>query len=269
MADQIRIAIAGALGRMGRELIQAISASSDLVLVGGADRPDAPGIGQDLGVLTGGAPLNAKLSAAVAEAAQNAQVLIDFSTGGAAAANAAALSKAGLSFVIGATGYSAADEAAIADAATRAAILKSGNMSLGVTLLAALTRQAAARLGPDWDIEIVEAHHRRKVDAPSGTALLLGQAAAEGRKVDLKQATIPPRDGHTGPRPEGGIGYAVLRVGGVVGEHEVWFAAEDEIVKLSHHASDRRIFAKGALAAARFIAGKKPGLYGMADVLGL
>ena len=267
MADEpIRIAIAGALGFMGRELIKLVAASDDLILAGGVDRPDAA-IGQDLGTLIGAKPVNAALYASAAEAAANADVLIDFSIGSAAAANASALANKGLRFVIGATGFEPAHEAAIAEAAKSSAILKSGNMSLGVNLIAALARQAAAHLGEDWDIEIVEAHHRRKVDAPSGTALMLGRAVAEGRKVDLSAAKIPARDGITGARPKGGIGFAVLRGGGIVGDHDVVFASDNEIVKLSHHASDRSIFAKGALAAARWIHDKPPGLYAMADVL--
>ncbi|MET0547559.1 MAG: 4-hydroxy-tetrahydrodipicolinate reductase, partial [Caulobacterales bacterium] len=186
-----------------------------------------------------------------------------------AAATATALAGSGLAFVIGATGFEAEHEAEIAEAAKKSAILKSGNMSLGVNLLAALARQAAARLGEDWDIEIYEAHHRRKVDAPSGTALLLGHAAAEGRGVDLNAAKIPARDGLTGPRPKGGIGFAVVRGGGIVGDHDVAFVSDSEIVKLSHHAADRSIFAKGALAAARWVHGKPPGLYSMAQVLGV
>ena len=210
MADQpIRIAIAGALGFMGRELIKLVAASDDLILAGGVDLPDAA-IGQDLGTLIGAKPVNAALYASAAEAAANADVLIDFSIGSAAAANASGLANKGLRFVIGATGFEPAHETAIAEAAKSTAILKSGKMSLGVNLIAALARQAAAHLGEDWDIEIVEAHHRRKVDAPSGTALMLGRAVAEGRKVDLSAAKIPARDGITGARPKGGIGFAVL-----------------------------------------------------------
>lgn len=269
MTDQTNIAIAGALGFMGRELIKLISAADDLKLVGGVDRPDSSDIGQDLGPLIGLKPQGALLRASAFEAAQGADVLIDFSIGKAAAQAATALAGKRVSLVIGATGFEPAHEAAILEAAKTTAILKSGNMSLGVNLLAALTRQAAARLGEDWDIEIFEAHHRRKVDAPSGTALLLGRAAAEGRKVDLNDKKVAARDGQTGARKPGDIGFAVVRGGGIVGDHDVSFITDEESITLSHHASNRAIFAKGALAAARWVKGKPAGLYSMADVLGL
>jgi len=170
--------------------------------------------------------------------------------------------------VIGTTGFEVEHEAAIAAAARHATIIKAGNMSLGVNLLAQLTRQVAKLLDDAFDIEILEMHHRHKVDAPSGTALLLGAAAAEGRGVKLSDVAARGRDGITGARKTGDIGFAVLRGGGVVGEHSVIFAADDEIIELRHHASDRSIFARGAVAAAKWGQGKRPGLYSMADVLG-
>jgi 4-hydroxy-tetrahydrodipicolinate reductase len=177
--------------------------------------------------------------------------------------------EAKVAHVIGTTGFSAADERKIAAAARRIAIVKSGNMSLGVNLLAALTKRVAAALGPEFDIEILEMHHNRKVDAPSGTALMLGAAAAAGRKVDLAKRAVRNRDGHTGARRAGDIGFAALRGGSVVGDHSVIFAGPYERLELGHRAESRMIFARGALAAARWAKRRKPGLYSMADVLGL
>jgi len=171
--------------------------------------------------------------------------------------------------VIGTTGLTAADEAQIAAAARHAPIIKAGNMSLGVNLLVALTRKVAAALDADFDIEVLEMHHRHKIDAPSGTALMLGRAAAEGRGVDLDKASVRVRDGHTGARRRGDIGFATLRGGSVVGDHSVLLAAEGEIVELKHRAADRGIFARGAVKAALWGRGKGPGLYSMMDVLGL
>lgn len=266
----IALAIAGAAGRMGRALIRASSEKPGFKIAGGTERAGSPSLGGDLGAMAGLDPLGAFATESVASAAAEADVWIDFTAPGAtlAALSALAQTKARAA-IIGTTGFGPADEDIIAKAAQRLAIVKSGNFSLGVTLLAALTRVAAQKLGPDWDIEIVEAHHRRKVDAPSGTALLLGQAAAAGRNISLADNKLPPRDGHTGERPEGGIGFAVIRGGGVIGEHDVVFASEREILTLSHSARDRAIFADGALAAARWAADKPPGLYSMDDVLGL
>jgi 4-hydroxy-tetrahydrodipicolinate reductase len=266
----VALAIAGAAGRMGRALIRAVSEKPGFKIAGGTERPGSPSVGADLGAMVGLDPLGVIATESVTSAAAAADVWIDFTTPAATMSTLAALSQTKVrAAIIGATGLSPADEDAIAKAAQHFAIVKSGNFSLGVTLLAALTRVAAQKLGPDWDIEIVEAHHRRKVDAPSGTALLLGQAAAKGRDVSLADKRLPPRDGHTGERPEGGIGFAVIRGGGVIGEHDVVFASEREIITLSHSARDRAIFADGALAAARWAADKPPGLYSMDDVLGL
>jgi 4-hydroxy-tetrahydrodipicolinate reductase len=171
--------------------------------------------------------------------------------------------------VIGTTGLSEADEAAVKAAARHAGIVKAGNMSLGVNLLVALTRRVAEALDDDFDIEVVEMHHKHKIDAPSGTALMLGAAAAEGRRVDLGSASVRVRDGHTGARKKGAIGFASLRGGNVVGEHSVVFAGEGERIELTHRATDRGIFARGAVKAALWARGKGPGLFSMADVLGL
>jgi 4-hydroxy-tetrahydrodipicolinate reductase len=203
-------------------------------------------------------------------ALEAAQVVIDFTTPAASTALAqACAARGGPALVIGSTGFDAAQLAVIAQASDRVAIVRAGNFSLGVNVLMGLVEQAAARLGPEaYDIEILEAHHRRKVDAPSGTALMLGEAAARGRGADLGQVARRGRDGITGPRPAGEIGFAVLRGGGIIGEHSVTFAAEDEILTLSHSARDRGLFARGAVVAARWVAGCAPGQYDMRDVLG-
>jgi 4-hydroxy-tetrahydrodipicolinate reductase len=261
----VRIAITGAAGRMGRAIARAAAERDDVAITAAIDRPGAPEIGADLGLLAGLAASGVRVSDQIGDATAVADVVIDFST---PAATRALVSVSRLPLVIGTTGFTAEDEAALAAAAQDRAIVRSGNFSLGVNLIAAMARRAAAVLGPDWDVEILEAHHRRKVDAPSGTALLLGEAVASGRAAPLGELRLPPHDGATGPRPKGGVGFAVIRAGGIVGDHDVIFAAEDEMVTLSHRAGDRAIFARGALAAAAWAVGKAPGLYGMADVIG-
>jgi 4-hydroxy-tetrahydrodipicolinate reductase len=251
----VRIGVSGALGRMGVNVATAVRARPELELAARFDRPGAEGEGL----------------VAAAEALKSCDVIIDFSTPQASVALArAAAEHGGPALVIGSTGLDPAQEAAIAQAAERIAVVRSGNFSLGVNLLLGLVRQAARALpASDYDIEIVEAHHRRKVDAPSGTALMLGEAAASGRGKKLSAVEVRARDGLTGPREPGAIGFAVLRGGGVVGEHSVLFAAEDEIITLAHSARDRALFARGAVEAALWAAGKTPGLYGMAEVLGM
>jgi 4-hydroxy-tetrahydrodipicolinate reductase len=204
------------------------------------------------------------------EALTTADVVIDFTTGAASATLARyCAERGGPALVIGSTGFSAAEQEGVQTAARRIAIVKSGNFSLGVNMLMGLVRQAAAALpAAQYDIEIFEAHHRRKIDAPSGTALMLGAAAAAGRGVDLAAVQVKARDGITGPRADGQIGFSVMRGGGVVGEHSVSFAAEDEVLTLSHAAIDRSLFARGAVEAAVWAAGQAPGLYDMQDVLG-
>jgi 4-hydroxy-tetrahydrodipicolinate reductase len=254
-ATPIRIACSGALGRMGRAVAEAVQARAGLELAARFDRPDAaePGL------------------VSMDEALAAADVVIDFSSAqGSAELARAAAERGGPALVIGSTGLDHAQEAAIADAAQRVAVVRSGNFSLGVNLLIGLVAQAARALpAATYDIEVLEAHHRRKVDAPSGTALMLGEAAARGRGVELKTVEDRARDGLTGPRGQGAIGFAVLRAGGLVGEHSVLFAAEDEIITLSHSARDRGLFARGAVEAAVWAARKAPGLYAMSDVLGL
>ncbi|MET0182883.1 MAG: 4-hydroxy-tetrahydrodipicolinate reductase, partial [Caulobacterales bacterium] len=236
--------------------------TADLTIAGATERQGSALIGTDIGVL---------VSESAAIAAKGADVWIDFTAPAATLAALDALKDTPVrAAIIGTTGFEPAQEAQIAKHAERIALVRSGNFSLGVNMLAALVKQAAQRLGgADWDIEVFEAHHRRKVDAPSGTALLLGAAAAAGRGKPLSDLRIAPYNGVTGPRPEGKIGFSVSRAGGIVGEHEVTFASEREVVRLSHVALDRAVFADGALAAARWAADKKPGLYSMADVLGL
>ena len=254
-----RIGVAGALGRMGRVTANVVRAREDAVLAALTDRPDTAGQDCD------GAKL---LSLEAALAASD--VIIDFSTpAGSVALARAAAAHGGPALVIASTGASDEDAQAIEAAAEKVAMVRSGNFSLGVNLLAGLVARAAKILGPeDWDIEIVEAHHRRKVDAPSGTALMLGEAAAKGRGVKLQSVEERARDGVTGPRGPAAIGFSVLRGGGIVGEHSVVFAAEDEIITLAHSARDRALFARGAVAAALWVADKPPGLYDMMDVLG-
>jgi 4-hydroxy-tetrahydrodipicolinate reductase len=267
--SDMRVVIAGAGGRMGRTLIQAIAATKGLALAGAVDAPDSAVIGRDAGELAGLGPNGIKVSSDVAPLLGDADGLIEFTVPAATLAFAELTAAAGKVHVIGTTGHSAEQEAAIAQAAKRAPIVKSGNMSLGVNLLAALTKRVARTLNEDYDIEIFEMHHARKIDAPSGTALMLGRAAAEGRGVDLARHSARGRDGMTGARRAGDIGFASLRGGTVVGDHSVIFAGPAERIELTHRAEDRMIFARGALHAALWARGKTPGLYAMADVLGL
>ncbi len=266
---ELRLVIAGAGGRMGRTLLRAIHEVPGFALAGAVDREDAAEIGADTGVLAGLSASGKTVTADALPLVAQADAIIDFTTPASTVALAALAAQARIVHVIGTTGLTAADEAKLEAAARHAALVKSGNMSLGVNLLAALVKRAAASLGPEFDIEVLEMHHNRKVDAPSGTALLLGNAAAEGRKVELAKNSVRSRDGHTGARKEGDIGFATLRGGTVIGDHTVIFAGPSERIELSHKAEDRMIYARGALAAARWGKGKKPGIYSMADVLGL
>jgi 4-hydroxy-tetrahydrodipicolinate reductase len=264
----LKLLVAGAAGRMGRAVIREALATPGVTIAGGFERDGSDAIGKDLGPLAGLDSLGVAVDAGPQQSIRRADALIDFTAPAASLANAREAATHGVPHIIGTTGFSAGDEEEIAALATRIAIVKSGNMSLGVNLLAALVRDAAARLGPDYDIEIVEAHHRAKIDAPSGTALMLGSAAADGRGVNLDANRVRGRDGVTGARPEGAIGFAVVRGGGIIGDHDVMFAGAEEIITLSHRAIDRGLFAKGAVAAAKWAVGKPPGLYGMSDVLG-
>jgi 4-hydroxy-tetrahydrodipicolinate reductase len=266
--SEVRIVVAGAAGRMGRALIRAISETPGAMLSGALEAPGHPDLGQDAGLLAGLKPCGVVLSEDAKPLVAHAGAIIDFTVPKVSVGLAMLAAAARIVHVIGTTGCSAEDDAKIATAAREAVIVKSGNMSFGVALLTVLVKQAARAL-TNYDIEIVEMHHGKKVDAPSGTALLLGKAAAEGRNIDLAQNSIRARDGHTGARKPGTIGFASLRGGTVVGEHQVILAGEGERVVLSHIAEDRAIFARGAVKAALWGQGKKPGLYAMADVLGL
>jgi 4-hydroxy-tetrahydrodipicolinate reductase len=265
----MRLIVAGAGGRMGRTLVKAISETPGLALVGATEGETSPFLGQDSGVLAGLPPNRVIVTSEVRPLTLAADGILDFTVPYATVKLAALAAETKIAHIIGTTGMSAADDAVVAEAAKTTAIVKSGNMSLGVNLLAVLTRQVAQALDEVFDIEIVEMHHNKKVDAPSGTALLLGEAAAQGRKIDLATHSERGRDGHTGARKAGSIGFASLRGGDVAGEHTVIFAGPNERIELTHKATDRMIFARGALKAAQWAHGKPPGLYSMLDVLGL
>ena len=264
----IRVAVAGAAGRMGRAVVRAISENEEFRLAGALEASGGSHAGRDAGELAGCAAMGVLVSDDAQAVLANADAVVDFTAPAASVQLAKLAAQTHVAHVIGTTGFSAEQEQEIAQAARDIPIVKSGNMSLGVTLLAALVKQAAKAL-PDFDIEILEMHHRMKVDAPSGTALLLGKAAADGRAISLEEHAVRTRDGNTGARPSGAIGFASLRGGTVVGEHQVMFAGPHERIVLSHSAEDRSIFARGALAAARWAVAKPPGLYSMQDVLNL
>jgi 4-hydroxy-tetrahydrodipicolinate reductase len=264
----IRVAVAGASGRMGRTLIRALAEAEDMRLAFALEQTDHAELGKDAGVLSGLPAAGIALSDDPLAALAGSDAVLDFTTPAASVPLSELAAQARIVHVIGTTGFSETDLARLNASARHAVIVKSGNMSLGVNLLAALVRAAAHAL-PNFDIEIVEMHHRMKVDAPSGTALLLGEAAAQGRGVALKDHEQRARDGQTGVRSDGTIGFASLRGGTVVGDHIVTLAGPFERIELTHRAEDRMIFARGALAAARWGQGQKPGLYSMNDVLGL
>ncbi|MFN3658464.1 MAG: 4-hydroxy-tetrahydrodipicolinate reductase [Pseudolabrys sp.] len=268
MAD-MRLVVAGAGGRMGRTLVKAIADTKGLTLSGALEDARSPLLGWDAGILAGLGENGVKLTGDPAALMASSDAIIDFTIPAATVDLAAVAAKAGKVHVIGTTGLSAADEDKIREAARKAAVVKSGNMSLGVNLLGALAKRVARTLDQSFDIEILEMHHNQKIDAPSGTALLLGRAVAEGRGVDLDKRSVRGRDGHTGARRPGDIGFASLRGGTVVGEHTVIFAGPAERIELTHKAEDRMIFARGALHAALWARDQKPGLYSMMDVLGL
>jgi len=264
----MRLVVVGAGGRMGRELVRAVLETSGVELAGAVEHPSRGEVGQDAGRLAGLAEAGVAVTGDPLPLFAQADGVLDFTTPAATLEFAMLAAQARLVHVIGTTGLSHADLAKLDAAARHAVLVRSGNMSLGVNLLAALVRRAAAAL-PDYDVEIVEMHHRHKVDAPSGTALLLGEAAAAGRGTDLDTAAVRGRDGHTGARRDGSIGFAALRGGSVVGDHSVILAGQGERIELTHKAEDREIFAAGAIRAALWGRGKKPGHYSMADVLGL
>lgn len=269
MNQQLKLVINGCAGRMGQALTRLVLADARLQLAGGLEAADSDALGQDVAALAGLPPCGVTASDDALRLLSQADAVIDFTAPAATVELAGLAAQARIVHIIGTTGFTAAQEADIAAAARHAKIVKSGNMSLGINLLAGLVRQAAQKLGTDWDIEILDMHHRHKVDAPSGTALLLAEAAADGRNVALDDVKESGRDGITDARQDGAIGIAALRGGSVVGDHEVIFASENEQIRLSHRAEQRDIFARGALAAALWAAEQSEGLYSMADVLGL
>ncbi|WP_172300442.1 4-hydroxy-tetrahydrodipicolinate reductase [Pseudoruegeria sp. HB172150] len=269
MSNTPGIVITGASGRMGQMLAKTVLASDGARLVGAVEREGHDWVGQDLGTAMGGAPCGITVTDDPLEAFAKAQGVLDFTAPEASVRFAGIAAQARAVHVIGTTGFEATHLEKIRAAARHAVIVRAGNMSLGVNLLTKLTRMVAAALDEDFDIEIVEAHHGRKVDAPSGTALMLGEAAAEGRGVSLEDVADRGRDGITGARKRGDIGFAAIRGGDIVGEHDVIFAGAGERIVLRHVASDRSLFAKGALKAVLWGQDKKPGEYDMLDVLGL
>ena len=263
-----RIGVFGANGRMGRMLVKAIGENPDTTLVAAGVRAGSADLGADSGSLAGLPATGLATTDRIAEILA-ADVAIDFTLPDATLVHAAAAAEAGTPFVTGTTGLSAGQEAGLARLAARVPLVYAPNMSVGVNLLLALVERVAATLGEPWDIEIVEMHHNRKVDAPSGTAVGLGRAAAQGRGRRFEDVAVLSREGHTGPRIPGQIGFATMRGGDMIGEHTVVFAGPAERIELGHRAGGRHIFANGAVAAARWTAGRQPGLYSMRDVLGV
>lgn len=269
MSELPGIVVTGASGRMGQMLVRLIGTSDKARLAGAVERKGHPWVGRDIGEAMGGAALGVTVTDDPLEAFARAQAVVDFTAPAATVEFAALAAQARAVHVVGTTGLEAEHHRKLDLASHHAVIIQAGNMSLGVNLLTRLTQKVAAALDADWDIEVVEAHHRMKVDAPSGTALMLGQAAAQGRGVSLEEARVSGRDGITGARARGTIGFSAIRGGDIVGEHDVIFAADGERIVLRHLATDRAIFARGALKAALWGQGQKPGRYDMMDVLGL
>lgn len=265
----MKIAVVGAAGRMGQMLVRRIAATEGVTLAGASESANSTAIGRDAGEVAGLEPLGVKITADSAAAIAAADAVIDFTVPAATVAHAAIAAAKGVSMVIGTTGLDPAQTAAIHDAAKKVPVVWAANMALGVNILLALIEKTASMLDPSYDIEVLEMHHRHKIDAPSGTALALGRAAAAGRKVQLEDVWRKSRDGHTGARPAGEIGFATLRGGEEVGVHTVMFAAAGERLELSHRSFSRETYAAGAVRAAQWLEGRKPGLYGMKDVLGL
>ncbi len=268
MSD-MKIGIVGCAGRMGRMLIEQVSNTDGCMVCGGTEPASSPFLGQDLGILAGVGALEINITENAEDLFTLADAVIDFTSPAATVHHAKLAADAGKIHIIGTTGLSDDEQAEITSAGSDAVIVQGANMSLGVNLLAQLTKKVAAILNDDFDIEVLEMHHKHKVDAPSGTALLLGKAAAAGRNVDHDTVADRGRDGITGARKKGDIGYAVLRGGNVVGDHSVMFAADNEIIEITHKAGDRAIFARGAVRAALWAKGKPSGNYDMMDVLGL
>ena len=268
MSD-LAVGILGGAGRMGRALVRAVTEAKGAAVIGAVDAPGNPDMGKDLGTLAGIEPLGVALTDDVRALFGKADVIIDFTIPRVTVENARIAAETGTAYVVGTTGLEPDQQAAITEAGRHAVVVQAANFSLGVNLMIGLVEQVAARLRQDWDIEITEGHHRRKVDAPSGTALMIGEAAARGRGEPLNDLRAPPHDGQTGPRRHGSIGFSVIRGGGIIGDHDAAFISDEEILSISHRALDRAIFAKGALTAAIWGATQKPGLYSMRDVLSL
>jgi 4-hydroxy-tetrahydrodipicolinate reductase len=269
VTSPMKLAIAGAGGRMGRELARIVHATPGCVLAGGLEAPGSPYVGHDYGTLFGVSNLGIKISDSPEAVLPHVDGIIDFTVPAATLSLVKHTSAFNKVHVIGTTGIDSAGEATIKWAAEHATIVKSGNMSLGINLLAGLVKKVAATLGEDFDIEVLEMHHNKKIDAPSGTALMLGKAAADGRGVNLAEKSVRSRDGHTGARKAGDIGFATLRGGSVVGDHTVMFASDSERIEFTHKAQSREMFAIGAVKAALWCRGRAPGLYNMFDVLGM
>ena len=269
MDNPMKIAITGVSGRMGRMLVETIDHIGDVVVSAAVERSGHPWIGNDLGEMLGAASRGVIVSDDIKAALGAAEAVIDFTAPSATVATAAAVADSGAIHIVGTTGMTPEDIELLDKAAEKAVVVRAGNMSLGVNLLVQITKRVAAALDEDFDIEVIEAHHNKKVDAPSGTALMLGEAAAEGRGVTLQDVADRGRDGITGARKRGDIGFAAIRGGDIVGEHDVMFAAAGERIILRHVASDRSVFARGAVKAALWARDRAPGSYDMLDVLGL
>jgi 4-hydroxy-tetrahydrodipicolinate reductase len=264
----MKIGIVGCAGRMGRMLVKAVHETKGAELAGGSEAPHSDAVGEDPALLAGLPASGLKITADARTLFEVSDAVVDFTAPAATVMHAQLAAETGTALVPGTTGLNADQQAAIAKAAQSVAIVQAANYSVGVNLLLGLTEQAAKMLGPDFDIEVLEMHHRHKVDAPSGTALALGHAAAAGRGVKLDEVSDRVRDGHTGERVRGHIGFATLRGGMVVGDHSVIFASDDERIEITHKAADRGLFAKGAVLAALWASDKPAGLYSMRDVLG-
>lgn len=265
----IKIAVLGAAGRMGRTILELLTASEDLKLVGAVTEPGDPALGRDAGEHAGLRALGVPLTDDRRQALHGAQVAIDFTLPAALEANLKACEELGAALVIGTTGLGPRQQAALERASHHVPLVYGRNMSVGVNVFMEFVARATRALGDDYDVEILEAHHRHKADAPSGTALALGERVAEAKGRSLDELAVRTRDGQTGPRVPGTIGFSVIRGGSIVGEHTVMFVSPEERLEFKHTAQDRKTFARGALRAARWLTGRAPGLYTMADVLGL
>ncbi|TDJ45817.1 MAG: 4-hydroxy-tetrahydrodipicolinate reductase [Gammaproteobacteria bacterium] len=264
----LRIAVFGANGRMGRAVTRVVTGSADAEIVGACTEAGHETVGQDVGELAGIGSLGIAITADPAEALAEAAVAIDFTLPAALPGNLAACHQSGCALVLGTTGLTAEQVALISQSSNDISVLYGRNLSIGVNVFTELVRQAARYLDDAWDVEITEAHHRYKLDAPSGTALQLGEAVADERGTNLDDVVVTGRNGHTGERPRGAIGINSIRAGNIVGDHTVAFVSDTETVELTHHAVDRELFASGALRAAQWLADKPAGLYSMRDVLG-